>query len=212
MRLVQRDRILRQRHQADRQASRHRPSGPAAVRVRPSARRAGRDFRGSPPDRPIRSAILWATSQWPARIGTLTCRASARPCSTALASSAGGASAKMRVMARTNRFGELRLVAHVDAGKVLAKGDLVAERRRQQVGVGIAADVAKQGLMIDIAALIDRRGRQPRPAASPARRIAAQNLATDRWPGRSHRPAPSRNRRVELLVPPFGSVLVTRKR
>ena len=106
-----------------------------------------------------------------------------------------------------DRLGELRLVADVDALKVPAQRDLVAERRRQQVGVGIAADVAKQRLVIDVAARIGRRGPQPRPAASPARRIAARNPANDRWPGRSHRPAPSESRRVEPLVPPFGSVL-----
>ena len=50
-------------------------------------------------------------------------------------------------------FDDFRVAAHVDAGKILAKGDLVAKRRRQQVGVGVASDVAKQGLVIDIAAL-----------------------------------------------------------
>ena len=53
-----------------------------------------------------------------------------------------------------NRFGELRLVADVDALKVPAKGDLIAKRRRQQVGVGIASDVTKQRLVIDAAALM----------------------------------------------------------
>jgi hypothetical protein len=38
-----------------------------------------------------------------------------------------------------NRFSEFRLVAHVDAGKILAQGDLIAKRRRQQMGVGISS-------------------------------------------------------------------------
>jgi hypothetical protein len=41
------------------------------------------------------------------------------------------------------------VVAEVDAGEILAKGDLVADRRRQEMRVGVAADVAKQGLVID---------------------------------------------------------------
>ena len=48
---------------------------------------------------------------------------------------------------------DLRMAAHVDQRQILAKRDLVAERRRQQMGVGIAPDVAEQGLMIDVAAL-----------------------------------------------------------
>ena len=47
---------------------------------------------------------------------------------------------------------DVRMAAHVDAGEILAQRNLVAERRGQQVGVGVAADVAKQGLVIHLAA------------------------------------------------------------
>ena len=59
-----------------------------------------------------------------------------------------------------DRFDELGVVAEVDAGEILAEGDLVADRRRQEVGVGVTADIAKQGLVIDIAALmiVETRG------------------------------------------------------
>jgi hypothetical protein len=72
-----------------------------------------------------------------------------------------------------NRFNELRLVANVDALKVAAKGDLVAKRRRQQVGVAIASDIAKQGLVINIAALmvVEARGLgQPHPQQAGSQR------------------------------------------
>ena len=51
-------------------------------------------------------------------------------------------------------FDEFRPVAHVDVMELAAKGDLVAQCRRQQVGVGIAADVAQQRLVIDAAACV----------------------------------------------------------
>jgi hypothetical protein len=48
-----------------------------------------------------------------------------------------------------------------------AKGDLVAPRSRQKVGVGVAADITKQCLMIDAAALSSSS------FASSAKRIAS---------------------------------------
>ena len=47
----------------------------------------------------------------------------------------------------------LRRVAEVDPGEVLTQGDLIAKGGRKQMCVGIAADIAKQGLMIDVPAL-----------------------------------------------------------
>ena len=53
-----------------------------------------------------------------------------------------------------NRLGQLRLVADVDALQVPAQRDLIAKRRRQQMGIGIASDVTQQRLVIDVAALM----------------------------------------------------------
>jgi len=74
------------------------------------------------------------------------------------------------------------MVAEIDAGQILAQRNLVAKRRCQKVGVGVASDVTQQRLMIDIAALalIEIGGFVP--AASPARRTEAQNPSTGRWP------------------------------
>lgn len=47
---------------------------------------------------------------------------------------------------------DVRVAAHIDAAEILAKRDLVAECRCEQMGVGVASDVAQQGLVIDLAA------------------------------------------------------------
>jgi hypothetical protein len=44
---------------------------------------------------------------------------------------------------------EFRPVAHVDAMQVPPQRDLVAPRGRQQVGVGVAADITEERLMVD---------------------------------------------------------------
>ena len=49
-------------------------------------------------------------------------------------------------------FDEFRSVAHVDVMELPAKGDLIAPGCRQQVSVGVAADVTQKSLMIDAAA------------------------------------------------------------
>ena len=66
-------------------------------------------------------------------------------------------------------------LADVDPLQVAAKSDLIAEGRRQQMGVGIASDVAQQRLMVDAAARIDVQARdlgQPhRQYTGPQRKI-----------------------------------------
>src|SRR5262249_25595183 len=47
---------------------------------------------------------------------------------------------------------EFRPVPHVDVMELPAKGDFIAPSCRQQVGVGVAADVTQKSLMIDAAA------------------------------------------------------------
>ena len=39
----------------------------------------------------------------------------------------------------------------IDAGKIMPKRELVAEQRRHRVRVGVAADVAQQRLIVDVA-------------------------------------------------------------
>ena len=55
---------------------------------------------------------------------------------------------------------QFRTVAHVETDKILAERDFVAEGGRQQVGVGVAADIAQHGQMIGIAPILFRNARK----------------------------------------------------
>ena len=153
--------------------------------------------------RPMRSAIRCATSQCPDRTGMLTCAPSARPRFDRLLQLFGRRASELSLQRADQEFDKFRPVADIDVMKFAAKGNLVTPMRRQQVGVGVAPDVAQQRLVIDAAACISDRAPRFPQTASPARRSAARSRASDRWPNRSHRPAPSKNQRVELVVPPF---------
>ena len=101
-------------------------------------------------------------------------------------------------------FDELRMVAEVDAGEVLAHGDLIAKRRRQEVRVGIAADIAKQGLVVDIAALmiVEARslGEPHRQHAAPQRKIPRLTGGQVRRIGQRHQKVSASNCRCRHLV------------
>lgn len=81
-------------------------------------------------------------------------------------------------------------VAHVAPDEAAPELDLVAERRGQDVGVGVATDLA--------AAPGDRRraaasrpARRDRRCASPGRSSAARSRGSGQWPGPRRRPGPS---------------------
>src|SRR5258708_4247872 len=66
--------------------------------------------------------------------------------------------------------------AQFDAGKIAAKRDFIAKRRREQMRVRIASDVAEHRLVIDVAALleIEARGvcKPHRQHARPQRKLS----------------------------------------
>ena len=76
--------------------------------------------------------------------------------------------------------GKLRPVSEVEALQLSTERDLVAPRRRQQVAVGVAADVAEQRLMIDGAAhgLVEARG-----VGHPHRENTGPQRKVSRMPG-----------------------------
>jgi hypothetical protein len=80
-----------------------------------------------------------------------------------------------RVKART-KVSAISEWAHVDARQILAQRNFVAECRRQQMGIGVASDIAQQRLVIDVAALVDveagQIGQSHRQHAGPQREIA----------------------------------------
>jgi hypothetical protein len=61
---------------------------------------------------------------------------------------------KLSLQSADQEFDEFRPVAHIDVMELAAKGNLITPMCRQQVRVGIAADVAQQRLVIDAAAWV----------------------------------------------------------
>jgi hypothetical protein len=106
-----------------------------------------------------------------------------------------------------DRLGEFRMVAEIDAGKIPSKRDLVADCRSQQMGVGIASDIAKQRLVIDIAALAvleaGHVGQPHRQHARPHGKIARLACGEVRRVGQRHQKlsASNRGRRHFALFP-----------
>ena len=123
----------------------------------------------------MRAPIRCATSQWPARIGTLTWIASARPCCTACLQLVGRQVGEDAGEGADEDRPELGMAAEVGDREVLAECDLVAEGGGEQVGVGVAADVAQDRLVIDLAPLggveAQRRGEPHREHARAKREI-----------------------------------------
>jgi hypothetical protein len=70
----------------------------------------------------------FATSQCPARIGTLVCNAWLNPCSISPGNCSGGISANSRLSARKTPR-QLMLAAEISVSKVLTQRDLVAKGR-----------------------------------------------------------------------------------
>src|SRR5262249_12378416 len=59
---------------------------------------------------------------------------------------------KLSFQCANQELDEFRPIAHVDVMELAAQSDLVTPVRRQQVRIGVAADVAQQRLVIDAAA------------------------------------------------------------
>ena len=89
----------------------------------------------------------------------------------------GRRAGKFSLQGADHEFDEFRPVAHIDVMELAAQRDLVAPVRRQEVRIGIAADVAQQRLVIDAAARVlvePRRIREPHSQHAGAQREIAR--------------------------------------
>jgi hypothetical protein len=77
---------------------------------------------------------------------------------------------------------ELGRTGEIDRRDIATERDLIPEQGGKRIGLGIAPDVAQQGLIVDLA--ISTISSAPRPAASPKRTPSTEDLSANStgWP------------------------------